>query len=163
MKTLAVAACAMLLVGAGVYALKSHKSAGSREAAVVEKPQSREAINAYFAQKVEERASALRTEHPDKDIGGYTGGVSGFLVIETFPGLVPADFNAVEARSTSGESGGTYSEREGELSFFGHAASDSGNISPLGMATLLDNVSRRLSLPIRTTADIDTLLARISQ
>ncbi len=144
----------VFLVGAGVYFLAANESA---------EPQTEVFVQSYFAEKIQQEASVFRANNPDKDFAGYTGGFSGFLIMDAFPGLVPSDFNGAAAKSYSGESGGEYSEKDGKLSFYGHAASDSANISPAGMATLLKNVSTRLSLEVRTTADIDTLLAAVRE
>jgi hypothetical protein len=155
---------AVLLIGAGIYAM------GPREAGLKE-PEKEERIpasgsemimDAYFTEKMHERADVFRAANPNVEVAGFSGGYSGFLYIKALPGLKPSDFEGVVAKSFSGESGGEYSVQEGQLLFTGHAASDSANIPAESMATLLINISRRLSLPISTEAEVDAIMERIS-
>jgi hypothetical protein len=155
MKWFAAASCAVFLLIVGVVYVTNSRRPLSEE--------SRLSVNSYFAEEIQKKAFAFEAAHPKEDVAGFTGGVSGFLLLKAFPGFVPADFDGIQARSMSGESGGEYSEKDGRLSFFGHAASDSANIPSSEMEKLLANVSHRLSLPTRTTADIDALIAKISK
>jgi hypothetical protein len=151
---------AVLIIGAaGIYAMRPEAPA-SKEGI----PSGSEMImDAYFTQKMQAKADAFRAANPNLDVTGFSHGYSGFLYIKALPGLKPSDFEGVIAKSLSGESGGEYSEREGQLSFMGHAASDSANIPAESMATLLINISRRLSLPIHTQADVDGILEKVSK
>jgi hypothetical protein len=156
----------MLIVGAaGIYAMRPEVpapeediSAGGGLASGSEM-----IMDAYFTQKMQAKADAFRAANPNLDVYGFSHGYSGFLYIKALPGLKPSDFNGVIGKSFSGESGGEYSEQEGKLSFMGHSASDSANIPAESMATLLINISQRLSLPITTEAGVDAILEKISR
>jgi hypothetical protein len=157
MKKLFLAAGIAIFIGSAVYLY-----AVAHPDPVIE-PESEASVQAHFIEAIKAKASEYKERHPDVNLAGFSGGVSGFLLIKAFPGMVPADLAGIQGRSISGESGGEYSEREGKLSFFGHAASDSANIPDSEMPELLGNISRRLSMPVRTSADVDALVARISR
>jgi hypothetical protein len=155
-KTLAALGIAFLIGGAIYLYAAAHPDV------VVSEPESEASVQAHFMERVKAKASEYKEAHPDANLVGFSGGFSGFLLIQAFPGLVPADFAGIQGRSISGESGGEYSERDGKLSFFGHAASDSANIPDSEMPKLLHKISTRLSMPVRSSADVDAIIARIA-
>jgi hypothetical protein len=165
-KIFLIALGAIVIVGAaGMYVMKPEAPAPEEDISAGGglSSGSEMIMDVYFTQKMQAKADAFRAANPNLDVSGFSDGYSGFLYIKAFPGLKPSDFEGVIGRSFSGESGGEYSEREGQLSFMGHAASDSANIPAEGMATLLINISRRLSLPIYTEADVDVIIDKISK
>jgi hypothetical protein len=83
---------------------------------------------------------------------GYTG----FMLIEAFRGIEPADFTGVSTRN------GDYGVLEGRLQFTGNASLDAPAMTTEGMALLLRNIARRLSLPISTDAEVVALLEQIA-
>jgi heat shock protein HslJ len=103
----------------------------------------------YFADTVTNNVIA-QTEGYEKM--GLGGGVTGFLIMKAYTGLVPSDFALVRAQ------GGNYLVQDGKLYYNGNAASNSPVITPDGMKMLLANASRRLNITVTSKAHIDRLL-----
>jgi hypothetical protein len=155
-KKLFLAAGIAIFIGSAVYLYAvAHPD-------VVIEPESEASVQAHFIEAIKAKASEYKAQHPDAKLAGFSGGFSGFLLVQAFPGLVPADLAGIQGRSISGESGGEYSEREGKLSFFGHAASDSANIPDSEMPKLLANISKRLSISVKSSAEVDELITRLT-
>lgn len=79
---------------------------------------------------------------------GLGGGVDGFVLMKTFPKLLPSDFVNVVA------TGGEYSVEKAQLQYTGNMASNSAVLTREGMRTLLRNCSKRLKLPSDTKEGI---------
>ena len=94
------------------------------------------------------------------EVGQPIEGFEPQMFVQLYSGLVPQDFDEVEALL------GTYKVSGGEIAFMveegGVLHSAAQAISPHGMYTLLMNISSRLTLPINTKEDIDVILSRIS-
>lgn len=89
------------------------------------------------------------------EVGQPIEGFEPQMYMQIFPGILPGDFSGVEA------SQGIYSLEQGELIFKitetpEHSAARA--ITPAGMHTLLENISRRLQKPVDTTSDVDWLV-----
>lgn len=98
-----------------------------------------------------------------KVIIGYRGfvpheGYSGYTIYDAFPGVKPEDFAGV--RTKHGE---FWVESNGGLQFTGNAPLDATSMTTEGMAVLLQNLSKRLSMPISTTEQVDALFNAIIQ
>jgi hypothetical protein len=149
MKNKAFAVCLLLLLIAGIVAAllnATDKVATPREAA------DPEGALTYFIDTVTEK---VKTEAEGYDQLGLGGGVDGFRLREVYAGLLPSDFNNVQAYQ------GSYSEMNGQLYFTGNAASNSAVIERAGMKTLLENLSKRLNISTNTKSDVDRILAEI--
>ena len=112
-----------------------------------------EASLTYFTDSVILKAKSLE----DYEGLGLGGKVDGFTLRKAYPGLLPADFEKVNAYQ------GSYSVEDGELLFTGNAASNSAVLEQDGMRTLLNNVSRRLEIPLNTEADVDRILRKLEE
>lgn len=81
------------------------------------------------------------------------------LLLSKFPGLIPEDFEGVEAFE------GVYTVEGGEWVFTRTKAqpvsSAERTVSTQGYATLLENVSTRLDHPVRTLFEIDSLIEKL--
>ena len=84
-------------------------------------------------------------------------GYNGFMLIEAFPGLDPADFAGISTRN------GDYGVHQGKLQFTGNASLDAPAMTPEGMALLLRSIALRRSLPFATEADVTALVSVISR
>jgi hypothetical protein len=111
-------------------------------------------VLSYFIASVTEK---VKTSVKDYDKLGLAGGVDGFALIETYPKLLPSDFNGVRAL------GGEYSVKDGKLLYTGNAASNSPVLTRSGMQTLVLNCSGRLRLPLTSKADVAQLLTKLEQ
>ncbi len=114
---------------------------------------STEVSRAYFTDTVTIKVSSTVENYASLGLGG---GVDGFVLVKTYPNLVPSDFIGVLA------GGGEYGVYGGKLQFTGHAASNSAVLTKEGMKTLLENIALRLGMPASTTAEVDAILAKIS-
>lgn len=85
-------------------------------------------------------------------------GYSGYIIYETFGGIEPVDFAGI--KTNYGEYWVTSS---GGLQYTGNAPSNAEAMTAEGMGMLLQNISKRLSLPIATTEEVDALLQVISK
>ena len=83
-------------------------------------------------------------------------GYNGFMLIQAFPGLEPADFTGVSTLN------GDYGVYEGRLQFTGNASLDAPAMTLEGMVLLLRNVATRLSLSYSTEAEVAKLVEVIS-
>jgi hypothetical protein len=105
-------------------------------------------IQEYFNSKLQEKVIS--------DIGQPIEGFQPFMFMQVFSGLVPQDFDGVEALL------GTYELGEKELVFMlddsGPIHSAAEAVSPKGMQTLLSNIQKRAETSIATTEEIDGLL-----
>lgn len=87
-------------------------------------------------------------------------GLDDFLIIRAFPGIIPKDFNNVEALQ------GVYRFSNNELIFEESKeipiSSAQKTISNKGMKTLLENLSKRLNIEITDISAVDFILSNIS-
>jgi hypothetical protein len=111
-------------------------------------------VLSYFIETVTKKVKA---SVKDYDKQGLAGGVDGFLLIKTYPKLLPQDFIGVRA------TGGEYSVQEGKLLYTGNAASNSPVLTRAGMQTLAENGAARLRIPLTTKADVAQLLAALER
>lgn len=114
----------------------------------------REGALSYFIEAV---TAKVKTTITNYDKLGLGGGVDGFNLVKTYPGLQPSDFTNVTAYQ------GGYSAENNELFFTGNGASNSAVIEREGMRTLLGNIAKRLGLPADTKSDINRLLIALEQ
>ena len=95
-----------------------------------------------------------------EDIGQPIEGFDATLLTMAFPGLIPDDFDGVEAFE------GSYMIENGVLSFERDATqpmtSAESTISSAGYATLLENVSARLNMNIENEEQVDSLIEAIN-
>lgn len=107
---------------------------------------------AYF----EERLTTLGIE----DVGLPIEGFDSNILIIAFPGLIPADFDNVEAL------GGKYEVQSGTLEFIQASSSPISSadrtIAHKGYETLLVAVSKRLGKPARSDREVDAVIAAIN-
>lgn len=104
----------------------------------------------YFIERVRQQIILKRGGIPKSE--GYTG----FMVLDTFPGVTPTDLDRVPTAY------GNYEVKDGKLYFTGNAPSNAGDLGTTGMTVLLRNISNRLSLPQENTKDINEILRKIS-
>lgn len=108
-------------------------------------------LASYF----EERMNTLGVE----DIGQPIEGFDANLLMMAFPGLIARDFSGVETF------GGHYEVQGGEAIFIQDGSqprtSAERTVSREGYATLLENISARLSFPTENESDIDELIKKI--
>jgi len=108
-------------------------------------------LAAYF----EERMMTFGVADVGQPIEGFDVG----LLMMAYPALETSDFQGVETYE------GVYEVRGGEAIFVRRSGepftSAAQTVSSEGYATLLENVSARLSFPTYGTADVDALIARI--
>lgn len=106
-------------------------------------------LPAQFQERIIARGIERLDAHP---IEGFDAG----LLMGAFPGLVASDFDGVAAFE------GVYRVEEGEAVFVRTqsepVSSAESTVSSEGYVTLLARTSTRLSLPVRTHADIETLI-----
>jgi hypothetical protein len=88
---------------------------------------------------------------------GLGGGVDGFTLRMAYPNLIPSDFANVQAYQ------GYYFEQDGQLFYSGNAASNSSVMLREGMRTLLENLSRRLSISPHTDTGVDKILEKLGE
>lgn len=136
----------LLLVGIAAYALFTNSAANNP----LPEEASGTPLSEYFQAELTEPVS------PDGPIP--IEGYDAELLLGRYPGLAPEDFDGVAALQ------GHYTFEEGEAVFtlteaFEHSAART--VSPEGYAVLLENVSARLSVPARTEAEIDALIAAL--
>ncbi len=82
------------------------------------------------------------------------------MFLHAFPGLLESDFNCVQAMQ------GVYTFENGEVVFKLSGdpqmqSSAAASVTSYGMGTLLENLGRRLSLPITTEAEVDAIIRAI--
>ncbi len=107
---------------------------------------------AYFIRESKERIIEHTGQVPHSE--GYTG----FMFINAFPGILPQDFAGISTPY------GDYSvAQNGELQFMGNAPSNAGALSAENIAQLLGNISKRLSVLIKTKGDVDVIFQKISE
>lgn len=106
----------------------------------------------YFQEQIIEQGIA--------DIGMPIEGFDNNLLIMAYPGLMPEDFEDVEAFE------GVYEVRNDEAEFVRQTempvTSAERTISDEGYATLLANLSQRLEMPIETESDVDAIIEAIN-
>lgn len=83
-------------------------------------------------------------------------GYDGFMLSQSFPGIVPEDFLGISTRY------GDYRVENGRLYFFGNAPSDAAAIDAQGMEILLRNIAKRLAISIKNQEDVKKLIEKIS-
>src|SRR5688572_20372247 len=113
-----------------------------------------ESVLSFFTDTV---TSIVKTRTKDYDKLGLGGGVDGFVLRETFPGLVPSDFINVIAI------GGEYSVAKGELTYTGNMASNSAVLTKEGMRTLFQNCIKRLPLNATTKDDVLKIIIALNR
>ncbi len=102
--------------------------------------------------------NALRNETIQR-VGQPIEGFEPAMFIRAFPNLRLSDFDGVDAEL------GVYQYNESDLNFILddsnpiHSAARA--ITNAGMTTLLNNVSKRLSMPATSTADVESILAAL--
>ena len=114
-------------------------------------PVASDAALSYFIDTVTAKAKAAE----DYEEQGMEGGVDGAMLLKAYPGLQIMDFDGV--RTLHGE----YSVANGELVYTGNAPSNATLLTREGMQAVLNNVSKRLSMPVSTKAEVNLLLERI--
>jgi len=106
----------------------------------------------YFS----ERLVALGVE----DIGQPIEGFDANLLMLAFPGILPSDFDGVQALE------GSYRYANGSLTFARtHAQPTSSaerTVAAEGYATLHTQLSRRLGIPAQDTGDVDRIIAAVN-
>lgn len=117
-------------------------------------PEDQEVVLTHFIDSVTDN---VKTSVQDYEKLGLASGVDGFALRKAYPGLVPSDFNNVQAYQ------GNYFEQDGELFYSGNAASNSGVIERVGMRTLLGNISARLGISGTTQVNVDRILAQLKK
>lgn len=147
-KNVLIAVAIIIIIIIGFFLFNSYIYQEKQAPNDVEQPSSNE-LATYFADRMffvaTEATGLIPVEGFDAD-----------LLMGAYPGLVPADFVGVEAFE------GHY-ELQGETIEFVRdqpqpVSSAERTISAEGYATLLENVSARLSRPVMTEADVDALV-----
>lgn len=105
------------------------------------------------AEYFQERMITLGIE----DIGRPIEGFDANLLIMAYPGLLPSDFDGVEAFEGRYDAEGTF-VREQEMP----VSSAERTVSDEGYRTLLQNLSGRLGLPAASEAEVDGIVSRIN-
>jgi hypothetical protein len=82
-------------------------------------------------------------------------GYNGFMIVEAFPGVTAGDFTGISTLN------GDYGVRDGRLEFTGNASLDAPAMTLDGMALLLRNIARRLSMPASTESEVMALIERV--
>ncbi|PIR85118.1 hypothetical protein COU15_02590 [Candidatus Kaiserbacteria bacterium CG10_big_fil_rev_8_21_14_0_10_45_20] len=140
----------LLILVVGFFALNAYIY-NEKQAETI---QNQEAFTAYFQEQIVERGVA--------DIGMPIEGFSGGLLIQAYPGLEVSDFEGVQTFE------GHYEvSSQGQLAFVrdneeGPVTSAETTVSKEGYATLLENISARLEVPVYTLEDIDAILEEIN-
>lgn len=109
------------------------------------------AASEYFTQKA---FIAIENKLPNQSTDGLTPSI----LRAVYPGIQTTDFDNVSATT------GSYRVVGGDV-VLNNAPNGTPNevwISNLGMAQLLDNIGKRLSLPVLTEPDVDQVLQRIN-
>lgn len=157
MKILFTAVIVLVLLVGAFFAFNSYiyneKQADTDEATTTGTNAAPLELSGYF----EERMVALGID----DIGHPIEGFDANLLIMAFPGLSASDFNGVETFE------GHYEVEADQPVFIRDGSSEmitsaEGTVSSEGYATLLANVSARLSHPTYETVDVDELIERVN-
>lgn len=137
---------AIFIICAAGYAVYSYTSA---DPIIEDSSQSGQ----YFSESLWEIATEETGLMP---IEGYDAG----LLMSAYPGFITTDFEGVETFE------GHYELVGGELQYkrtsTGPVSSAETTISTEGYTTLLSRVSERLSIPIESTEDIDSIIEKIN-
>lgn len=111
-------------------------------------------VSDYFSKEINKTITAIS--------GQPIEGFLPLMIKQAFPGLQLSDFECVEAYK------GQYRLKSKKIVFVENKISNSHSsaeqsITPYGIGKLLENISNRLRLPLRTDKDVDVILKFISQ
>ena len=141
---------ALIFIVTGITIVIKHK--GSNNKAFEVKTDDTELLLSYF---IETLTSNVKASIADYEQKGLAGGVDGFTLRETYPQLVPEDFNGVSTPQ------GDYRAENGKLFFNGNAASNSAVLEREGMRLLLKNCSKRLHITVNSKRNINQILIKL--
>lgn len=135
-----------ILIGAGFYLFYDGGDTENREMSLTPQAQ-------YFVETIESGT----VERVGQPIEGFEPQM--FML--AFPGIVPSDFDGVEAEQ------GVYQVSNGAIAFVltdsGPEHSAARAVTPAGMGVLLENIAARLDFPIDTDAGVRALLEQIDE
>jgi hypothetical protein len=146
MKRSSVIIATLIVIGLIVSAVLFNNK---KTPAIITPAQDHEGAISFFQDTI---TKLVQTTVADYNTLGLGGGVDGFVLMKSFPKLVPSDFVNVVAI------GGEYSVEKENLLFTGNAASNSAVLKREGIKTLLQNCSKRLKVSPDTKEGINKIV-----